>query len=113
MTCKRPFPLSQRGGKRPLPIGSVRHPHEIPVSHKEHSKIAFFVARSMPNTEPPKASRGSMIYTSGTTGRPKGVRRQPSSPEVQAASEAIDAAVSRENPTSTNFAAIAAGDRSL
>ena len=32
-----------------------------------------------------KAARGSMIYTSGTTGRPKGVRRQPSSPERQAA----------------------------
>ena len=44
-----------------------------------------FTARSAPNTEPPKASRGSMIYTSGTTGRPKGVRRQPSSPEMQAA----------------------------
>jgi len=45
-----------------------------------------FVARSAPNTQPPKAARGSMIYTSGTTGRPKGVRRQPSSPEMQAAS---------------------------
>ena len=45
-----------------------------------------FVARSASNTEPPRASRGSMIYTSGTTGRPKGVRRQPSSPAMQAAS---------------------------
>ena len=43
-----------------------------------------FVARSAPNTVPPKASRGSMIYTSGTTGRPKGVRRAPSPPEAQA-----------------------------
>jgi long-chain acyl-CoA synthetase len=43
------------------------------------------VAGSLPNGEPPKASRGSMIYTSGTTGRPKGVRRQPSSPEMQQA----------------------------
>jgi long-chain acyl-CoA synthetase len=43
-----------------------------------------FVARSGPNTQPPKASRGSMIYTSGTTGRPKGVRRTPSTPEQQA-----------------------------
>jgi long-chain acyl-CoA synthetase len=42
-----------------------------------------FVARSAPNTESPKASRGSMIYTSGTTGRPKGVRRRPSTPEQQ------------------------------
>ncbi len=43
-----------------------------------------FVARHAPNAQPPKAARGSMIYTSGTTGRPKGVRRQPSSPEQQA-----------------------------
>lgn len=44
-----------------------------------------FVAASAPRTEPPRAARGSMIYTSGTTGRPKGVRRQPSTPEQQAA----------------------------
>jgi long-chain acyl-CoA synthetase len=47
-----------------------------------------FVARSRPNTAPPKLSRGSMIYTSGTTGRPKGVRRRPSTPELQAAAAA-------------------------
>jgi long-chain acyl-CoA synthetase len=34
-------------------------------------------------TEPPKATRNAMIYTSGTTGRPKGVRRQPQTPELQ------------------------------
>jgi len=44
-----------------------------------------FVAAGAPNTAPPKLSRGSMIYTSGTTGRPKGVRRAPSTPELQAA----------------------------
>jgi long-chain acyl-CoA synthetase len=43
-----------------------------------------FVARHAPNAEPPRAARGSMIYTSGTTGRPKGVRRRPASPELQA-----------------------------
>jgi long-chain acyl-CoA synthetase len=43
-----------------------------------------FIARSAPNTAPPKPSRGSMIYTSGTTGRPKGVKRPPSTPEQQA-----------------------------
>ncbi len=32
---------------------------------------------------PPALSRGSMIYTSGTTGRPKGVRREPASDEMQ------------------------------
>ncbi len=35
-------------------------------------------------TEPPRATRSNMIYTSGTTGRPKGVRRQPAGPELQA-----------------------------
>ncbi|MDP1839879.1 MAG: acyl-CoA synthetase [Reyranella sp.] len=44
-----------------------------------------FVTASAPRTAPPAAARGSMIYTSGTTGRPKGVRRQPSSPEQMAA----------------------------
>ena len=44
-----------------------------------------FVAANAPNGAPPKLSRGSMIYTSGTTGRPKGVRRQPGTPELQAA----------------------------
>ncbi|UYN96964.1 MAG: AMP-binding protein [Enhydrobacter sp.] len=44
-----------------------------------------FVARSAPNAAPPRLARGSMIYTSGTTGRPKGVRRRPSTPELQAA----------------------------
>jgi long-chain acyl-CoA synthetase len=47
-----------------------------------------FVAASAPNVAPPRLARGSMIYTSGTTGRPKGVRRQPSSPELQAAAAA-------------------------
>jgi long-chain acyl-CoA synthetase len=45
-----------------------------------------FVGRHAPFTEPPKAIRGSMIYTSGTTGRPKGVRRRPTTPELQAKS---------------------------
>jgi long-chain acyl-CoA synthetase len=42
-------------------------------------------ARRAPWDKPPRPSRGSMIYTSGTTGRPKGVRRQPTPPEQQAA----------------------------
>jgi long-chain acyl-CoA synthetase len=36
-------------------------------------------------TETPRPARTNMIYTSGTTGRPKGVRRQPANPEMQAA----------------------------
>ncbi len=47
-----------------------------------------FVAACAPNAAPPRLSRGSMIYTSGTTGRPKGVRRRPSTPELQAAAAA-------------------------
>jgi long-chain acyl-CoA synthetase len=34
---------------------------------------------------PPAAPRGAMFYTSGTTGRPKGILRQPSTPEQVAA----------------------------
>ncbi|HZD24729.1 MAG TPA: acyl-CoA synthetase [Alphaproteobacteria bacterium] len=34
---------------------------------------------------PPRPTRTNMIYTSGTTGRPKGVRREPATPEMQAA----------------------------
>ena len=37
-----------------------------------------------PWAEEPPLQRGSMIYTSGTTGNPKGVRREPTSPERQA-----------------------------
>src|SRR5215470_11397894 len=36
-------------------------------------------------TRPPRPTRTNMIYTSGTTGRPKGVRRQPATAEMQAA----------------------------
>ena len=38
----------------------------------------------VPVTAPPPPERGSMIYTSGTTGNPKGVRREPTTPERQA-----------------------------
>lgn len=34
-------------------------------------------------TREPATSRTNMIYTSGTTGNPKGVRREPSTPEMQ------------------------------
>ncbi|MEJ7930578.1 acyl-CoA synthetase [Ramlibacter sp. AN1015] len=34
-----------------------------------------------PWSEPPKRSRATMIYTSGTTGHPKGVKRDPATPE--------------------------------
>src|SRR5438034_736752 len=44
-----------------------------------------FVERHEPWTEAPKAARNNMIYTSGTTGRPKGVRREPATPDMQQA----------------------------
>ncbi|WP_417519426.1 acyl-CoA synthetase [Minwuia sp.] len=34
-------------------------------------------------TKEPKTQRNTMIYTSGTTGNPKGVRREPATPEMQ------------------------------
>jgi long-chain acyl-CoA synthetase len=34
-------------------------------------------------TEPPRPSRSNILYTSGTTGRPKGVKREPATPEKQ------------------------------
>ncbi|WP_207537911.1 acyl-CoA synthetase [Sabulicella rubraurantiaca] len=40
-----------------------------------------FLARHEEWDGPPEPARESMIYTSGTTGRPKGVRRQPPTPE--------------------------------
>lgn len=42
-----------------------------------------------PWQEEPRAARGNVIYTSGTTGNPKGVFREPSTPEMAAASMAI------------------------
>ncbi len=37
-----------------------------------------------PWTGPDRTPRGMMPYTSGTTGRPKGIRRQPATPEIAA-----------------------------
>jgi len=42
-----------------------------------------WVAGQAPTAAPPTPPRTSMIYTSGTTGRPKGVKRQPQTPEMQ------------------------------
>ena len=46
-------------------------------------RIAYepWLAAHVPYAGPPRKPRGHMAYTSGTTGRPKGVRRQPATPE--------------------------------
>ncbi|HEY6982291.1 acyl-CoA synthetase [Reyranella sp.] len=73
----------------PLEIGDA---YNVPGERREapagQQTWDSFVAASEPGAAPPKLSRGSMIYTSGTTGRPKGVRRQPSTLELQAAAAA-------------------------
>ena len=46
-----------------------------------------WLASFEPATPPFPTSPGSMIYTSGTTGHPKGVRRQPPTPEQALASQ--------------------------
>ena len=42
---------------------------------------------------PPRRARATMIYTSGTTGRPKGVKRQPATPEESKAYTELFASV--------------------
>ena len=46
-----------------------------------------------PLKAPPKRSRATMIYTSGTTGRPKGVKREPATPEQSRAYTELFASV--------------------
>lgn len=49
-----------------------------------HPVLEDLVADSAPLSEPPGAAQSGMIYTSGTTGRPKGVLREPMTPEQSA-----------------------------
>ena len=67
----------------------IRDAYGIPTEAGELPKGAVawddWVAGHTPWTEPPRPVRTNMIYTSGTTGRPKGVRRQPATPEMQVA----------------------------
>jgi long-chain acyl-CoA synthetase len=77
------FPVDMKVLVVPTPqeIGDA---YGVPAERRSAETWDEFVAASAANPEPPKLSRGSMIYTSGTTGRPKGVRRQPSTLELQA-----------------------------
>ena len=45
-----------------------------------------WLADQAPLDEPPLPNRGAMMYTSGTTGRPRGVKREPPTPEIGASS---------------------------
>ena len=47
-----------------------------------HTLWEDFIAAHPPLDDPPPPQRNNMIYTSGTTGHPKGVRREPVSPET-------------------------------
>lgn len=49
--------------------------------------------RFEPLQAPPRRSRATMIYTSGTTGHPKGVKRQPATPEESKAYAELFASV--------------------
>lgn len=53
---------------------------QCPV-HAESKNWYPWLAEQEPWTDDPVAQTASMIYTSGTTGRPKGVRREASTPE--------------------------------
>ncbi len=93
--------LAEVGGGVPpgVTVLSVPTPPEVAAAYKIAKAqghlwgdaIAWeeWLAQQPPREEEPKLQVASMIYTSGTTGRPKGVRRQPASPEQTEASLAI------------------------
>ncbi len=65
----------------------VGHPHLLaPLGDPGIPAISLaewpdWLAAHAPRPAPPLDPPGSMMYTSGTTGRPKGVRRQPATPQ--------------------------------
>jgi long-chain acyl-CoA synthetase len=59
-----------------------------PVTSSHPDWVAFRDSESRPPI-PAGPVRGAMLYTSGTTGRPKGIRRQPATPEQAAANLAV------------------------
>lgn len=93
--------LSQLEGGIPdnVTVLGVRTPPEIAAAYQVGGEVAKvpdervnwdeWLAQFESWTGEPRASRGNVIYTSGTTGNPKGVFRDPSTPEMAAASLAI------------------------
>lgn len=63
---------------------------EQSVPTGRHPVYEDVIAGSEPLREPPAEAQSGMIYTSGTTGRPKGILRDPMSPEqAQAAAQMV------------------------
>jgi len=71
--------------------GVPPHVRVITVAHAPDDIAEFesWLAAQAPYAGAPRTPRGHMAYTSGTTGRPKGVRRQPPTPEQQALSAQV------------------------
>ena len=74
----------------------IRTAYHLPESATALASPGVRVWDNWVASQPPLAaiapvSPGSMIYTSGTTGRPKGVRREPATPEQQATSMTLAA----------------------
>jgi long-chain acyl-CoA synthetase len=72
----------------PTPPEAARRfavPRELQQPRADEMAWAPWLAGFEPWDGPAPRTRASMIYTSGTTGRPKGVRREPATPEQSAA----------------------------
>jgi long-chain acyl-CoA synthetase len=65
------------------------HVHVIVVGAAGDDGFEAWLAAQAPYAGAARTPRGHMAYTSGTTGRPKGVRRQPLTPEQQALSAQV------------------------
>ena len=66
---------------------------ELAAPAKGETVWGDWAARFEPLKAPPRRARATMIYTSGTTGRPKGVKRQPATPEESKAYTELFASV--------------------
>src|SRR5690606_41015313 len=73
----------------------VRRRPRVPYATRFRSVLRWddWLAAQEAWTQPPLPAPSSMMYTSGTTGRPKGVRRQPWTPEQRAVYNRVNAPV--------------------